>query len=354
MEKNEALAQKYKSPLPDLSHLNSFQSQRLAEAERRYQMQKSVSIILLLIVGLTSIASAGWKTAKKSVKLIGGDSKYFMHPRWSPDGAMIAFTESNYKGLWVMKADGTEARQITNEVAAGFGFEWAANANAIISRVAKYEKRFRYNAVKLFDLEKNETRLLTDYRTLMPGLPHWADADQKVYMYNRRKLEIFDSGLKPATLMKTAASRQMQFLKEDKIAIGDIATGAYKVFEPLKGQQCLNMTPSPDGKKVAFEIMGGNMYVMNADGTGLVDLGDGHRPQWAPDSEYLVYMITKDDGHNFLASDLYVIRRDGQEKTQLTATGDKLEMNPSWSADGKKIAFDVMLEGAIYVLEISK
>lgn len=317
-------------------------------------MKKSVSIIFLIIFALTSIASAGWKAAKKPVKLIGGADKYFMQPRWSPDGAWIAFTESNYKGLWVMQADGTGARQITDEVAAGFGFEWAANANAVISRVAKYEKRFRYNAVKLFDLEKNENRLLTDYRTMMPGLPHWADADQKVYMYNRNKLEIFGSGLNPAALMKTAASRQTQFLKEDKIAIGDIATGAYKVFEPLKGQRCLNLTPSPDRKKVAFEIVGGNMHVMNADGTGLIDLGKGYRPQWAPDSEYLVFMITQDDGHKLLASDLYVIRYDGQEKTQLTATGDKIEMNPSWSADGKKIVFDVMNEGVIYVLEISK
>jgi Tol biopolymer transport system component len=316
-------------------------------------MQKSASTVLLIIFALTSTASAGWKAAKKPVKLIGGDSKYFMHPRWSPDGAAIAFTESNYKGLWVMKADGTGARQITDEMAAGFGFEWAANANAIISRVAKYEKRFRYNAVKLFDLDKNETRLLTDYRTLMPGLPHWADADRKVYMYGRGKLEIFDSGLKPAALAKTAAEKQIQFLKDDKIAVGDIATGAYKVFEPLKGRQCLNLTPSPDRKKVAFEIVGGNMHVMNADGTGLVDLGKGYRPQWAPDSGYLVYMITQDDGHKLLASDLFVIRRDGREKTRLTATSDKLEMNPSWSAGGKKIVFDVMHEGAIYVLEIS-
>ncbi len=317
-------------------------------------MKKAVFIILLIIIALTSAASAGWKVTKKPVKLIGGDGKYFMHPCWSPDGAMIAFTESNYQGLWMMKADGTEARQITDEMAAGFGFEWAAYANALISRVAKYEKRRRYNAVKLFDLETNEARLLTDYRTLMPGLPHWADADQKVYMYNRNKLEIFDSGLKPAVLMNSAVSRQIQFLKEDKIAIGDIATGAYKVFEPFKGQPCLNLTPSPDRQKVAFEVMGGNLYVMSAEGTGIVDLGQGHRPQWSPDSEHLIYMITKDDGHKFLESDLYIIHRDGREKTQLTFTNDKLEMNPSWSVDGKKIAFDVMLEGAIYVLEISK
>jgi len=226
-------------------------------------MQKSVSTILLIIFALTSIASAGWKAAQKPAKLIGGGDKYFMQPRWSPDGALIAFTESNYQGLWVMKADGTEARKITDEAAAGFGFEWGTYSNALISRVAKYEKRFRYNAVKLFDLEKNENRLLTDYRTLMPGLPHWADADQKVYMYNRKKLEIFDSGLKPAALAKTAAEKQIHFLKEDKIAIGDIATGAYKVFAPLKGQQCLNLTPSPDRKKIAFDIMSeGAIYVL--------------------------------------------------------------------------------------------
>jgi Tol biopolymer transport system component len=308
--------------------------------------------MLLSVVSVASVAAGGgWKPVQKPVKLIGGEGKQYMQPRWSPQGGLIAFTGPSYRGLWVMNADGSSVRQITDEAAAGFGFEWGSHFNAIITRVAKFEKQYRYNAVKLFDLEKNEARLLTDYRTMMPGLPHWADADQKVYMYNRTKLEIFDSGFKATAT--TAASKQIQFLKEDKIAIGNITTGGYRVIDPIPGAQYLNLTPSPDKIKIAFEVMGGNMYVMNANGTGLVDLGNGHRPQWSPDSEYLVYMITEDDGHQILAADLYVIRSDGQEKIQLTTTGDKREMNPSWGADNK-IAFDVMEEGAVYVMEVSK
>jgi Tol biopolymer transport system component len=317
-------------------------------------MRTTVKILLFFILTSMTAASAGWRVAKKPVKLFGDAGREFVQPRWSPDGALIAFTEAGYQGLWIMKGDGTGARQISDEAAAGFGIEWAPNSKALVSRVAKYEKRFRYNAVKLFDLEKNEARLLTEYRTFMPGLPHWAAAGHQVYMFNRQNLEVFDTGIEAATLTKTAANTQTQFLKEDKIAIGDITTGAYRVLEPLQRQTCLNLTPSPQKTKVAFEILGGNMFVMNVDGTGLIDLGEGHRPQWSPDGDYLVYMITKDDGHQIQDSELFVIRWDGREKNQLTFTTDKLEMNPSWSSDGKSIAFDVMNDGAIYVLEISK
>lgn len=317
-------------------------------------MRTTLKMLFFFALTLITAANAGWKVVKKPVKLIGGAGKEFMQPRWSPDGARLAFTGAGYQGLWIMQSDGTGARQLSAEPAAGFGFEWSPDSQALVSRAAKFEKQFRYNAVKMFDLEKNEDRLLSEYRTFMPGLPHWAETGQKIYMFNRQNLEIFDTGTKALTLTKTAASNHIHFLKADKIAVGDITTGAYKVLEPLPGQTCLNLAPAPQKTKVAFEILGGNMYVMNVDGTGLVDLGEGHRPQWSPDGEYLVYMITQDNGHQIQDSELYVIRGDGREKNQLTFTNDKIEMNPSWSSDGNKIAFDVMNDGAIYVLEISK
>ncbi|MCI0514447.1 hypothetical protein L0128_14615, partial [candidate division KSB1 bacterium] len=101
-----------------------------------------------------------------------------------------------------------------------------------------------------------------------------------------------------------------------------------------------------------FEILGGNLFVMHRDGTGLTDLGKGHRPQWAPDNGHLVYMQTTDDGMNYLASDLFSVHRNGQEKTPLTTTTKHLEMNPHWSPDGSKIVFDRFDEGAIYLLEL--
>jgi Tol biopolymer transport system component len=62
-------------------------------------------------------------------------------------------------------------------------------------------------------------------------------------------------------------------------------------------------------------------------------------------------MITEDDGHQILASDIFTININGFEKTNITNTEDKLEMNPSWSPKGDKIAYDVPDEGAIYVIK---
>jgi len=205
--------------------------------------------------------------------------------------------------------------------------------------------------VKVFDLENNDSRFITNFRTMMPGLPRWGAWDEKIYMYGRGRIEVFDSGKKASALQKKSAPVLSCFLKDDQIAIGNPAAKEYKIYEPIKGERCINLVMSPDRSRVAFEVMGGNMFVMKVDGAGLVDLGRGHRPQWAPDSERLVYMITTDDGYNYRSSDLYIIKIDGSEKTKLEFAEDKLEMNPSWSPDGKRIVFDAFDEGAIYMME---
>jgi hypothetical protein len=252
-----------------------------------------------------------------------------------------------------MNSDGSQAREINDEPAAGFGFEWSSDSKAIVSRVARFEGRYRFNAVKIFDLENADSRFVTNFRTLMPGLPHWGVWDEKIYMYGRGKIEVFDSGKKASALQKKSAPLLDSFLKDDQIAIGNPADKDYKIFEPVKGERCINLVMSPDRSHVTFEIMGGNMFVMNVGGSGLVDLGEGHRPQWAPDSQHLVYMITTDDGSKYLSSDIYTIKIDGSGKTKLEFPVDKLEMNPSWSPDGKKIVFDAFDEGVIYLIDMS-
>ncbi len=315
-------------------------------------MKKFSLFLMFILLCPAFTATAKWKTVGQPLRLIGGEAGYhYMRPLWSPDGSLIAFTDLKYNGLHVMNADGTGDRQISDEPAAGFGFEWSSDSRAIVSRVAKFEGKYRYNAVKVFDLNTNESRLISDYRTMMPGLPHWADADQKIYMHNGRKLEIFHSGKKTTALKK---QNDIYFLKNDRIAVGDVEDQKYRVLEPLQGERCLNMLVSPDRSKITFEVVGGNLYVMKTDGSGLTDLGRGHRPQWGPDSRHLVYMVTEDDGYRYLSSDIIIIQSDGSNKTKLQFEDDRLEMNPSWSPDGEKIAFDIPDEGAIYVVKITE
>lgn len=282
-------------------------------------------------------------------KLIGGNGEIYMSPVWSPDGSMIAFTSANYKGIYVLNLENRSVKQITDEDAAGFVINWSANSEYILSRVARFEGLRRYNAIKIFNIKTGEEKQLSDYRTMMPGIPQWANGGKDVFVYNTEKLELFPTGL---TNSSKQTSEIIVYKRNGKIAVENLSTESLKIYEPVKDGEVLNLTISPDGKKAAFEIIGGNMYVMNVDGTGLTNLGKGYRPSWSPDSKTIYYMITEDDGHQILSSDIYSINIDGSGKRNITNTEDIKETNPEVSPDGKYIAFDILDEGAIYISKI--
>ena len=63
-------------------------------------------------------------------------------------------------------------------------------------------------------------------------------------------------------------------------------------------------------------------------------------------------MITQDDGHTYLSADIYVINANGTGKVQLTSTPEIFEMRPTWSPDGKWIAYDTWEKGQILVQQV--
>lgn len=314
-------------------------------------MMRKFAILILISCG---IAFAGIKPKDAPVKLCGGAQQFFMHPVWSPDASTIAFAGANYHGLWIIGADGSHLRQLSDEPAIGFGFSWSHDSKAIIARTARFDGFRRLNAVKLFDLEQNQAHLLTDFRSMMPSLPHWSEQGDKVFMIHRGRLEVLETGRTTTSLKKTSRNRRVLTIHDDQLTAVNLQNGDFEALAATENMRILNSVVSPDGRKVAFEVMGGNLHVINVDGTGLSDLGSGHRPSWAPGSQYLTYMVTVDDGHSYISSDIYVTKIDGSEKIQITDTPDLLEMNPHWSPDGSKIVFDTLTEGAIFILTVEK
>ena len=118
---------------------------------------------------------------------------------------------------------------------------------------------------------------------------------------------------------------------------------------------------SPDGKQIAFmSRREGNyeIYVMDADGGNPQNLtnnphADGF-PSWSPDGERIVFSARR-EGHfeNKLGitSEIYVMDADGGNEQRLTENR-RNDDTPSWSPDGKRIAFASDRKGDFVNFEI--
>jgi TolB protein len=66
------------------------------------------------------------------------------------------------------------------------------------------------------------------------------------------------------------------------------------------------------------------------------------RPEWSPDGEWLAFSASKERFSE--SQDIYLMRPDGSDLTQLTRTQDD-EESPAWSPDGTHIAFSTDRDG---------
>ena len=114
---------------------------------------------------------------------------------------------------------------------------------------------------------------------------------------------------------------------------------------------------SPDGTQIAFQSgsrAGTDIYIANADGSGIRRLTDGNgrwhaAPSWSPDGRRIAFESNRhqtfaDGGNPPLAEhEIYVIDVDGANLEQLTfGSGQGVAVSkPTWSPDGKQIAFEL-------------
>jgi len=306
-------------------------------------------VVLVLMSGLSCPASA--QLAPTPVPLDG----YFMAPVWSPDGTELAVTTAGYKGIYVTRPDGTAFRQVTSDDAAGYRFSWSPDGRSIAFRSRALTEAGLCNSIKLVNTHSLSVQLLVQqYEDLGPptfladGSIRFASA-RGIFLLNRT------GGVQPClpvdgafVLSWPANGSRVAYCRQDKLVVADVA-GNIRLLSDSKDGRLYAPVLSPDGKRLVVHRLDGSMLLVEIASGRKVELGEGYAASWSPDGTHILCNVSKDDGHQILTSDLYLIRVADGHRIRLTATPEVLEAYASWAPDGARIAYGDIRTGTIYV-----
>ena len=266
------------------------------------------------------------------------DGTASFEPAFSPDGGSIVFIrelpvdpdlDEEGSQVWVMRADGGDQRPYAPAAPAG-GFDASPAWSPDGAAVAFVRRRFARGRIVTELLVtgpggsglRTVTRIETKGSTFLSS-PAWSP-DGATILYTRTKLD--DEGtFRPSLYSIPAAGGEPRRLASDSSDAAWSPDGQRIAFASVRdrnGQRC-------GSDECAYA---GEIYVMNADGTGAArvtnDPGDERAPDWSGDGRRIAFQSDRNypDGEE---PELYSIEPDGACLTWLT-NGTAASTGPDW------------------------
>jgi Tol biopolymer transport system component len=229
-------------------------------------------------------------------------------PAWSPGGTMIAFTRATSASLtasaseiWVMKANGTGLRRLTNNSADDVAPNWSPDGSRLVfssDRTGNYE-------IHSMKIDGSDVRRLTN-NAADDFHPNWAPDGARIAWASNRSgnFEIYSMNSPTGS------------------GVSRLTTSAGDDWQP---------NWSPDGTRIAFasDRTGySEIFVMNANGGAPTQLTYLYtyaaRPSWTPDGAMIVF-----EGWNATDDDVLLMDADGSGVGWIVSTADD-DTNPDW------------------------
>jgi Tol biopolymer transport system component len=235
------------------------------------------------------------------------------NPRWSPNGARIAFINGSPYQIYSMNANGSDVRRLSHSTQDDGFPAWSPDGTKIAFVSGNLNDAATFEIYVMNADGTNRTRLTNN--SVADAWPNWSPDGTKIVFMSGRTL--LDPNSFEIFIMNADGNNRTQ----------------------LTNNSILDAQPSfsPDGTKILFvsgdagNPPGVGIYVMNADGNNKTQLThnsmtDGF-PAWSPDGTKIVF--ASGDPFDGKTVELYVMNADGSNPVRLT-NNSLLDWFPDW------------------------
>ncbi len=303
-------------------------------------MQRLFLLLWVLAAGFR-VASGQPGIVSTEVLPLGSEHRWSM-PQWSPDGASVFYTTSEFNGIWEYSVRTHSVRLVTSDPQSGYGFSISSDGTRITYRrtVAHATAHSRIQEAVVKNLADNSEVVLDSAPDA--ALPSFARSDA-VYSISGRVTGMTDNSRHGVLLLG---------VEENKILL--LRDGVRVLLDPLGGDgRYIWPALAPGGDRLVAQDMERGSFVAEADGSHPLRIGRRDAAVWTRDGRWLIYMDDRDDGHRITGSDIACVSPDGKLTAPLTSTAGRTEMYPRCSPVDDLIVCST-LEGAIILLRYAE
>jgi len=258
------------------------------------------------------------------------------HPRWSPDGKYLSFLSSRNAGksqVWLLNRQGGEAVRLTETVQGVNDFEWSPDSTRLVL-ILQDPKPEDAEAAKEKDKDKPAAKPKTPPPLVIDRLEFKEDT---VGYLDRRRTHLY-------------------VFNVEKKSLNQITSGDFDDSEPAW---------SPDGKLLAFTSnrstpdpdrnYNTDIWTVASDNTDkgahltqiTTNPGPDRSPSWSPDGKWIAFVTETDVKMMIYATHhLAIAPSAGGEAKVLTLAFDRNVRRPRFSSDGRAIYFIADDDGA--------